>query len=378
VIAALAARLWRVVSRKIEDRPRLVWAGVPVLSLSNASLAMEQAGYMSISISSARYHTMEEADFDQFVPSSQRYPKGCNSVHTLIRGALIFSKTLFSYDILHGLFNGAILGKTSLVDWEYRLWKLAGGKLVIMPYGGDAFIYAELPDKDWAEALRKVYPRSKREDEHTAWRVKTFSRKADAVVGCIVHDVCLPRSDYLPVLWYPAPLHLPAAAPKFLNPRPVQIVHPTNHRSIKGTDILVAAVSVLEQEGFAVELDVVEKTNHAETLQRLARADIVVDQLLFGYGLTALEGMAMAKPVVTGISKDPMYAHFREHSWLDEAPLISANSKSIIDTLRNLVSNPTQLYELGLAHRSYAETFHSNETTVALFEQIYADIDLKT
>ena len=92
------------------------------------------------------------------------------------------------------------------------------------------------------------------------------------------------------------------------------IAHAPTNRSVKGTEDAVAAVGQLRDEGVNVELDLIEGVSRADAMERITRADVLVDQLHIGwYGGVAVEGMALGRPVVCFIneSENPFGAAFQ-------------------------------------------------------------------
>jgi len=369
--AALLARAWRSVRPR--SGPRLVWAGLPIFSIAWSSKALRARGYDTLSIANTRYRTALDSDFDVWLADGS-VPGLAGRAIRLLRAVACFVKLLFTRDVLHAFFNGGVLGKTPLLDWEFRLWKLAGGKLVLFPYGSDAFVYSRLPESAWAAALKADYPRTAESDAAVAWRVDTFTGLADCVVGCLVHTVGLPRVDFWPVLWYPADLSVEPAAP--MTAGAIRIAHAPNHRRIKGTPFLIEAVEKLKAKGHPVELELIEGVGRDAVFRAFRGADLVVDQLLFGYALTALEGMAFGKPVLTGISRDAMYEPFRRQSYLDEAPVIPTSPATIEQDLEHLIARRAEWPEIGLQGRAYVERRHGPGATVELMEKVYASIGL--
>jgi glycosyltransferase involved in cell wall biosynthesis len=138
------------------------------------------------------------------------------------------------------------------------------------------------------------------------------------------------------------------------NEPPVRVVHAPNHRHFKGTDYLVAAVARLREEGLPLELDLVERVPNAEALARYARADIVAEQFLIGFhGYTALEAMALGKPVICFIRK-PEYV-----AAPGECPIVSADPDQLLAALRALVVDAPGRRRLGLQGRAYVERHYS-------------------
>lgn len=369
-IAALVARI----VRKTKAKPgvqelRLLWAGAPLLSLKTASAALASAGFQSRTIANTLYVTASEQDFDAVITLKKRYPFGLNTLFYTGLAVSHFIREMFCSDVLHSFFDGAMLGRTSLAFLEYPLWKMSGGKLILMPYGSDAFVYSDLPDTEWARMLKKTYPRSANEDKKVALRIKAATRHADRIVGCLVHDYCLPRVDDHPLLWYPFDQSI---KPDY---RPigdvVEIVHVANHPHIKGSTYLKQAVDELKAEGFRINLTMLVGVDHAQALEAMRKAHIVVDQLLFGYALAALEGMAFGKPTITCLEPDPAYQTYRARGQLENTGIISAGTTNIKEKIKYLLINKNEIGKIGENSRIFAETIHGNQSTVDLYIIIY-------
>jgi|GEM_PF-2322988 len=340
-------------------------------SLSTTSMAMREAGYQSYSIATHATSNTVASLFDERL-DRDRLPRGLNSIAYSVRAAVSFARHLFRTDIVHIFFSGGLFGQTPLRDWEARLWKLAGIKIIIFPYGSDAFVYRQLPDTPWANAIIETYPRTKNQDENIEKRIKRMTKYADVVVGCIVHTVNLPRIDVWPVLWYPVGEmpDLPMAIPS----QTIRIAHSSNHRAIKGSEYIIQSIKDLKAEGYDISLDLIEGVNIDVSRSRLAHADIIIDQLHMGYAMSAIEGMALGKPVLSGFNRDGMYRPFFSKSYLNEAPLIQTSAATLTADLRRLISDENLRDEIGKDGLKYVKKYHSNKATVKLFENIYAAI----
>jgi len=375
LLMSICARLFRIVRKS--RKPRLLWAGAPMPSLMTASTAMVNAGYDSISIVNQLTSNNNPKQFDVMLLSKKRVMKGLNTPLYLTRTALSFTQSMFQRDILHSFFTGGILGNTPLIKIEPFLWKLSGGKHIVFPYGQDGFIYSSLPDMPWAKALKTTYPRTNKQDLVYAKRVKKLSKTADCVIGCMVHTACLPRIDVWPTLWYPAPKIDIKTNKKINDSNALKIAHPTNHRDIKGTDSLIQAVEDLKTEGLNISLDIIEGVDINTSRSRMKQADIVVDQLLMGYAMTALEGMALGKIVISGFDNNALYKPFYENSYLSECPILRASPATIKDILKQLYENPQHHDAIKAATKIYCETYHSEDACVTLFETVYEAIETR-
>jgi len=345
-------------------------------SLATASMAMRRAGYQSASLANQVYSNNVEGQFDHILPLSTRLPLGLNTPAYLARTAGHFIRAMFKVDIYHSFFSGGVLGHTPLQPIELSVVKLAGVKTVVMPYGSDAFVYSDLPDTPWARAIKRVYPRTKDQDRLVKDRIAQIAERADYVVGCIVHTANLPKVDKWTVLWYP-PGHdiKPGPLCDSETSDPLRIAHPSNHRAIKGTDSLIAAVDRLHDQGCNIELDIIEGVTITESRRRMARADIIIDQLLMGYAMTAIEGLAMRKVVVSGFNRtEPLYQPFYDRSYLSQCPIITASPDTIQDVLLKLYNDRNVISVIQSESYDYFQKFHSDAACVALFGDVYAEL----
>jgi glycosyltransferase involved in cell wall biosynthesis len=147
---------------------------------------------------------------------------------------------------------------------------------------------------------------------------------------------------------------------------PIRVVHAALSRGRKGTDAIVAACQEV-----GVELDVIENVRHDEVGPRIARADVVVDQLNSGwYGLFAIEAMAHAKPVVGFIHEEA--ARRTAEAFGVEIPIMQTTTETLAADLRRLVESPDLQRERGRTSRAYVERVHDADAMADRLLAIYA------
>jgi glycosyltransferase involved in cell wall biosynthesis len=163
--------------------------------------------------------------------------------------------------------------------------------------------------------------------------------------------------------WLPRASFLPYAAvdPAAIRPESLPegeeliVAHAPTDRVIKGTEHVIDAVDALRDEGVAIRLDLVEGVTRDVALERLAAADLLVDQLRLGwYGTVAVEAMALGRPVLSYIREDEP----EDNPFGAELPIVRTTPATLVDDLRALASDRGRLRELGVAGRAFVEQHH--------------------
>ncbi len=145
------------------------------------------------------------------------------------------------------------------------------------------------------------------------------------------------------------------------------IVHPVTDRNAKGTSFIIDAVKKLKEK-FDFEFSVIENMEHEQAMQQLAKANIVIDQLILGaFGTISLEGMALGKPTVCYLTKEL-------ENKLPGIPLVNASPDTIYSVLETLLANPAMRNEIGIRSRKYVEEFHDADKISLQLKNIYEEI----
>ena len=257
----------------------------------------------------------------------------------------------------------------------YQLFKNAGIKFVVIPYGSDFWRYSQVEDESYKFGLMCHYPNEGIRENVIKNSINYWNEKADLV--CLSSSIDgVSRYDIFPVNilcldlidWKTKKIYSKADG---INGE-VIIVHTPNHRSIKGTEFLIHAIEELRSEGFKIRLMLLEGIQNDEVKNILIeKADILVEKLTYSvYGLSGIEGMAIGLPVISNLENEKMTRAFRRYSYLDECPLLSSNPETIKRDLRALIINPTLRSELGLAGRKYAIKYHSYNAFQEIFKKM--------
>jgi glycosyltransferase involved in cell wall biosynthesis len=135
--------------------------------------------------------------------------------------------------------------------------------------------------------------------------------------------------------------------------RPVRLAHAPSNRQIKGTDLIVEAVTQLQGRGLQVELIMVEHKPHVEALALCSTCDLAIDQVLVGaYGQYAVEMMALGKPTLCYI-RDDLFQFYPA-----DCPIIAASPDNVRQVLGEWITHPTWWPEAAAAGRAYVERVH--------------------
>lgn len=356
--------------RAKSEKPKLVWGATPIISYSYWANAMKQAGYISQTFTNGFYASINNReDWDLLVEEKYK------CIPPKLKYYFAFIESILRYDVFFLSFDGYFLGLTPFWRFESHLLHLARKKVVVLPYGADSYAYHRIRSTCLVHALLMSYPKAARHQKKVANRVDYWCSHADAVVTGIMGpdgfgrwDVIVPSVIHLDIeVWKPSRRASHADG----KTGTVHIAHAPNHRGFKGTEFIIDAVEKLRNEGLKVELILLEGMKNQVVKENLQNnVDILVEQLIFGHGLNALEGMSSGLPVISNIDDDDYMLPFRRWSYFSECPLVSASPENIVEVLRRLVTHPELRHRLGMAGRDYVEKYHGFDSAQYLFTEI--------
>lgn len=281
----------------------------------------------------------------------------------------LFCLAVLRCRIVYIYFNGGPLAWTGLWAVEPLLYRLAGTRVVVMPYGGDVQDFAVHDDVVYRSAYLVDYPEFIRTGMQTRRKqVRRWMNGADWIIsGCDwVHYT--PYWDTLMLAhfsvdtdrWSPGP-DWPPAARTFVRSRPLRVLHAPNHRAIKGTRLVEGAVDELRAAGIPIELVVVQKVANAEIVRLVREVDVVVEQLVIGwYGIFGVEAMAAGKPVLTYIDQELERLYVMQ-GLLEpgELPVLRVDHDSLREVLKSAASGEIDLPRVAAQSRAFVDKHHS-------------------
>jgi hypothetical protein len=147
--------------------------------------------------------------------------------------------------------------------------------------------------------------------------------------------------------------------------------HAPSHRKVKGTDLIVTALSELEAEGYRFTLDLIEGVSNSAALKRYEAADVMIDQLYAGwYGGVAVEAMALGKPVVVYL-RESDFRHLPTEM-AQELPLLRATPMTVKEDLRAILETPRErLLARARESRAFVEKWHDPVKIASMVAEDY-------
>ncbi|MES3016274.1 MAG: hypothetical protein V4721_00785 [Bacteroidota bacterium] len=273
-----------------------------------------------------------------------------------------------------------------LSKMEYKLYKLAGTKIVVMPYGGDVYNMFDCNNLQLKHAMSADYPQYHKSNEKVQKQIMRWTKAADLVIsGCDWVDY-MHHWDKLMIAHFSIDLE---RFEKLRNPtlvqreytveKPLRVLHAPNHKTIKGTSYIQNAIDELQAEGYPIELKFLQKRPNQEIIEEISKADIVADQLVIGwYAMFALETMALAKPVICYLREDliDLYLFSGLLKSRDELPFLNTNVFGIKQLLKDVLDGKIDLTIPSKKSFDYVSNYHSTQYIGSVFDEVNQRIGL--
>lgn len=290
-------------------------------------------------------------------------------------GSTLFSVRFSGYDkrSLVGIFRTLTNALVSLLQrLEIGILRLRGVKLFIHYQGDDARqgdVSLDMFEFSIAQMVDSTYY-TPETDEFKRQQIAFLTARCEktyAVNPDLLH-VLPATAEFIPY----SHVNLREWEPRFTqeNGRKLRILHAPSHRDVKGTQLILDALSDLETAGYEFELILVEGVSNAEARKLYESADVVIDQLFAGwYGGVAVEAMALGKPVMAFIREADL--KYIPKQMRDELPILRSSPNTVVTDLKKILEMPrAELTKLAHLSRQYVEKWH-NPTSIA--ERIISD-----
>lgn len=351
VVVFSIARFKTINKQRNSIKPYVLWGPHPIRNIKYNSHAVRANGYKSDTLVYDLYFTAIRNDFDYVFKFFE--DKRLQYLFVCVFSYPIFLWVLWKYDIFHFYFNGGYLSYTPLKWIELPILKAAGKKIIVSPYGADVTQPSKLKFKyKWNIGLfyEEDYPPVN--EEAIRKKIQYFTNYADCVIGVgelmeylLRYDIVLPLNSTIDLNEWKSVYKERGDV--------IKIVHAPNHRALKGTKYLVDACNELKNEGYPIELIMVEKMSNEKAKLVYEDADIIADQFLIGwYALFAAEGMALSKPVLCFLRDE-----WIETNELSKCPIVNTNPDNLKENLKMLILNEELCLELGREGREFVKQY---------------------
>lgn len=353
--------------------PRRVDVGLgpePLINNVHHARALRKAGWSAETFVSNVYYVTQ--DFDAR-PRLGQLPKPLGQ-------SWLFVRALFRYRALFFYLNGGPLAGTRFLRRsEPWLLRIAGIRMVVMPYGSDVQDLTRSKNLAFVNAFAHDYPDQGPRHARVAQQIDRWTRHANWLLsGCEWVDYMYQWDSLLlghfsidTTQWRPSV--------NARRPGPFRVLHAPNHRAIKGTQALLEAIETVRREGLEVELVLLERVPNSEIRAAMEDADLVADQFVIGwYAMFAIEAMSLGKPALCYLRTDLIDLYVKAGLIEPgEIPLVNTVAGGIAERLRWAAAHSAELEEIGRRGRAFVEKHHSLERIGAEFTKILEAIGVE-
>jgi len=167
------------------------------------------------------------------------------------------------------------------------------------------------------------------------------------------------------------PVDLEILKPKYplIDKKTPTVLHTPTEPDVKGTKYILEVVEKLKKKGLNFDFKLKRNMTQRETQNEILNCDIYVDQILAGgYGVSAIESMALGKPTISWVLESILEISPRE------LPIVSANPDTLENKLTELILDSTLRNKIGIESRKYVEKYHDikkvTQDTINIYKEI--------
>lgn len=354
---------------------RTVWGVTPIVNLRSGVAADRMLGFEADSLIFNQFYI--SANFDVVLSAVQDRIVAERSGDTYLFRWLVLIWALKRYDVFH-LFNdrgiiepaggyGSPLFGISIQEMD--IYRRAGKLLFTYAYGADHRLRNKtLRLGKWTFCTECPEPGKfcVCDDVGGGKMLATIRSYATAMIAHGLSMEIIPGARNIPYIGVDIDDFAEAKRHKPRSDTSLRVGHFPNHEYFKGSKYLRQAIESLQAKGRAIELVTLSGVPRSEVLRMMGEIDVLVDQLVSGsFGLTAIEAMAMGRPVIC-------YLHDGIQIFApEECPVIRANPDTIEDVLAHLSHD--QLEAAGRAGREYVKKYYSIAALAEHLSRLYSD-----
>jgi len=347
---------------------RSLWGVTPILTLPLKAQADRALGFSSTSLVYVTYVITSNFDINLQRPYAlaTRWGQGASFQRLVLAWALL------RYDVFHFFADRGLLDSNVRLQINFEelaALRDAGKRIYIYTYGADIRTRNKtLALGRWNFCVDCTEPPKYCvcHDAELEQYVAKLDKYATAVVSLGDMLAYVPGAKH--INYWPLALDRFKAVDSAVAAGPLRIAHAPNHTHFKGSKYLEQAIERLRAQGYEIEYRKIQGVNNAEVIALFAASDVVADQFVGGaYGYTALEAMALGKPVLSFVrGRDLVEAP-------EECPIINATPDDLDQVLLWIIRNREILRAIGAQGRRYIERWHCVSAVAARLGQLYCD-----
>jgi hypothetical protein len=284
---------------------------------------------------------------------------------------LITSKNFLDYDIYHywnrSIFT-SLFSKTQHLGLDLLVLKAYKKKIVFRYTGFDIRL------KKFEKQINKFsvfnYFNHNISEENRFLHSEMYSYFADAEITTDYEmQFYKPNSIIIPRIF---PLKIKNRLNKKKNLKKIIIAHTSTDEALKGTNQIIKIVNnlKLKKNDIEIELDIIKNCSPSESLKRIKRADLFIDQMLLGwYGVAAVEAMAHGVPTICYIN--PLFK-----DKIKQMPIINANLLDLPIIIDNLINEYKKNYLSQNSKDSFnfVKNYHNPKLAALTLMKLYIDL----
>jgi glycosyltransferase involved in cell wall biosynthesis len=366
-------------ARKSTDRRlargevRTLWASTPILTLPILAQCDRSLGFCSSSLVFGTYYVTSSFDINLIVFEAAVRLTQSGLIRRNFR-RIVLAWALSKFDVFHYFNDRGLMvsdGRYGIHPEEVQLLSDSGKRLYTYAYGADVRsreITLALGEPNICQACPQPgrYCVCKTEDLNSSLKRLDGRVTARIAMGDMVSYVPGCRNLH----YWPLDLKKFKAAEPLAYQRgdTLRVAHAPNNGHFKGTAFLMEAIERLRREGQPIELVSVQRVPNKKVLDLFKSCHLVADQFVAGFhGYTALEAMALARPVLCFLRNDDMM--------VDPAtcPIINTRPEQIYDVLKQCLEGEVDLESLGKRGTAYIDRYYSVEAVAARLGRLYIE-----
>jgi hypothetical protein len=351
---------------------RTLWASTPILTLPILAECDRLLGLRSASLVFNTYYITRSFDINLFVfEAAVRLTRSGRARRTFRR--IVLAWALLKFDVFHYFYDRGLMmsdGRYGINSEELQLLSDSGKRLYTYAYGADV--------RSQEITLRLGEPNICMEcpqpGRYCICKTEDLNSSLERLEGRVTARIAMgDMASYVPgcrnMHYWPLDLKRFKAEPLAYRPGDtLRVAHAPNHGHFKGTRFLMETIEKLRLEGQPIELVSVQGVPNEKVIELFKASHLVADQFVAGFhGYTALEAMALARPVLCFLRHDDMM--------IDPAtcPIINVRPEQIYDLLKQCLEGRVDLESLGRRGREYIDRYYSVEAVAARLGRMYIE-----